>query len=196
MGSKLVHNKWTGPCKVVEVVIEGLVVVIEMEGRTTRSRILCAASLKPFYTRPSDLPHPMENEFAQMAWGADLGLGGYSRLQQHQCTRCWTGGGWSPRPGSRDGSTAAGTSTGWCRTGSWMRSHWTASLRCSWMRFTRCGTCTIQAASRAAPQPETRGRGDAPRRVERGAEKVPDRHESHQAGRGRKGTLGAARAGL
>ncbi|CAN0574572.1 unnamed protein product, partial [Laminaria digitata] len=33
MGPKLVHEKWTGPWKVVDVVFEGLSVVIEMEGR-------------------------------------------------------------------------------------------------------------------------------------------------------------------
>ncbi|CAN0534235.1 unnamed protein product, partial [Laminaria digitata] len=38
MGPKLVHEKWTGPWKVVDVVFEGLSVVIEMEGRVTRSR--------------------------------------------------------------------------------------------------------------------------------------------------------------
>ena len=74
-GPKLVHEKWTGPWKVVEVVLEGLSVVIEMEGRAVRSRTVSTASLKPFYTRPSDLRHPMEDEFAQLAWGADLGLG-------------------------------------------------------------------------------------------------------------------------
>ena len=76
MGSKLAHGKWTGPWRVVEVVIEGLSVVIEMEGRTTRSRAASAASLKPFYMRPSDLRHPIEDEFAQMVWGADLGSEG------------------------------------------------------------------------------------------------------------------------
>ena len=75
MGPKLVHERWTGPWKVVEVVIEGLSVVIEMEGRTPRSRTVSTTSLKPFYVRPADLRHPMEDEFAQMAWGADLGLG-------------------------------------------------------------------------------------------------------------------------
>ena len=60
------------------MVIEGLSVVIEMEGRMTRSRTVSAALLKPFYTRPFDLRYPMEDEFAQMAWGADLGLGGHS----------------------------------------------------------------------------------------------------------------------
>ena len=43
-----------------------------------RARTAYTASLKPFYTRPSDLRHPMEDEFAQLAWGADLGLGGLS----------------------------------------------------------------------------------------------------------------------
>ena len=89
MGPKLVHEKWTGPWKVVEVVIEGLSVVIEVEGRTTRSRTVSAASLKRFYMRLSDFRHSMEVEFAQMAWGADLGPGG-TRLQQHLRTRSWT----------------------------------------------------------------------------------------------------------
>ena len=31
-----------------------------------------------FYVRRSDLRHPMEDEFAQVAWGAGLGLGGLS----------------------------------------------------------------------------------------------------------------------
>ena len=78
MGPKLVHEKWTGPWKVVEVVVEGLSVVIEMEGRATRSRTVSAALLRPFYTRRSDLRHPMEDKFAQRAWGADLELGGCS----------------------------------------------------------------------------------------------------------------------
>ena len=36
-------------------------------------------------------------------------------------------------------------------------SHRTASLNCGLARFTRCGSCTIRAASGAAPLPETRG---------------------------------------
>lgn len=43
-----------------------------------RFRTVSVASLKPLYKRPSDLRHSMEDEFAQMACGADLGLGGYS----------------------------------------------------------------------------------------------------------------------
>ena len=61
----------------VKVVVEGLSTVIEMEGRVLRSRTVFSASFKPFYTRASYI-HPIEFEFAQMAWGVVLGLGGYS----------------------------------------------------------------------------------------------------------------------
>ena len=71
MGPKLVHEKWTGLWKVVDVVFEGL---SGHRDGGPRSRTVSTCSLKPFYTRPSDLRHPMEDEFAQMAWGADLGL--------------------------------------------------------------------------------------------------------------------------
>ena len=36
------------------------------------------ASLKPIYRRSSDLRHPIEDEFAQIAWGADFGPRGDS----------------------------------------------------------------------------------------------------------------------
>ena len=57
--------------------IEGLSVVVEIMGSVTRSRTVSAASLKPFYTRPSDVRHPMGDGFAHMTWGADVGLEGY-----------------------------------------------------------------------------------------------------------------------
>lgn len=63
----MVDEKWTDSWKVVEVVIEGLSVVIEMGVRAVRSRTVNTASLKPFYTRPSDRRPPMEDEFAQLA---------------------------------------------------------------------------------------------------------------------------------
>ena len=43
-------------------------------GEKKRSRTVSVASLKPFYRRSSDLRHPIGDEFAQIAWGADLGL--------------------------------------------------------------------------------------------------------------------------
>ena len=78
MGSKLVHEKWTGPWKVVKIVFKGLSAVIEMEGRKTRTRTVSMASLQPFYRHSSDLQHPIEDEFAQIAWGVDFGLRGDS----------------------------------------------------------------------------------------------------------------------
>ena len=67
------HEKWTGPWKVVNVVRKGLIAVIEMEGRKTRTMTVSMASLKLFYRRSSDLRHPIEGEFAQTACGAGFG---------------------------------------------------------------------------------------------------------------------------
>ena len=47
--------------------------VVRMTGRKERTRRVSAASVKPFYIRPRDLRHPLEDEFAQQAWRADLG---------------------------------------------------------------------------------------------------------------------------
>ena len=63
MGPKLVHEKWTGPWKVVKVVLKVLNAVIEMEGRKTRTGAVSMTSLKPFYTE-------------QIAWGSGFGLKG------------------------------------------------------------------------------------------------------------------------
>ena len=60
------------------MVVEGSSVGIEMGGRATRSRTFSIASLKRSCTQPSDLRPPMKGDFAQMAWEADLDLGGYS----------------------------------------------------------------------------------------------------------------------
>ena len=57
---------------------KGVSTVIEMEGRKKRSRTVSVVSLKPFYRRSSDMRHPIGDEFAQIAWGADLGLKGDS----------------------------------------------------------------------------------------------------------------------
>ena len=48
-----------------------------MEGRAARSSIVSTASVKPFYVMASALQHPMEDEFAQVAWSADLRLEGH-----------------------------------------------------------------------------------------------------------------------
>ena len=73
-GDKLEHEKWTGPWRVKEVLQEGLMLEVEMQGRQLRRRKVSTAAVKPFYTRPENLRHPMADEFAQQAWTADLGL--------------------------------------------------------------------------------------------------------------------------
>ena len=78
MRSKLVHEKLTDSWTVTKIVFKGLSAVIEMDGRKKRSRSVSVASLKPFYRHSSDLRHPIGDEFAQIAWGADLGLKGDS----------------------------------------------------------------------------------------------------------------------
>ena len=45
-----------------------------MSGRRTRRRTVSAAHVKTFYLRPEHLRHAFEDEFAHLAWGADLEL--------------------------------------------------------------------------------------------------------------------------
>ena len=71
---KLVHEKWTGPWKVVSTVTPGLCYRVVLKGRQIRERRASAAHMKPFYVRPANLRHDFEDEYAHFAWGADLGL--------------------------------------------------------------------------------------------------------------------------
>ena len=163
MGPKLVHEKWTDPwkvVKVVKVVIEGLSVVIEMAGRTTRFRAVSDASLKPFYTRPSDLRYPMEDKLAQMAGGADLGLKGnsttaapvYTPLARRRGVSATGVARWEYR-----GRYLDGVASDWVSR----RSPWTASLRCSW------------TLSREVEHVRSEQRAEPPRSHRRGGEKTP-----------------------
>ena len=80
MEPKLVREKWTGPWKVVEVLIQGFSAVIETESGAKRSNMASTSSLKPLYTRISDLRHSMEDDFEQMASRAELELGEHSTI--------------------------------------------------------------------------------------------------------------------
>ena len=73
-GPKLVHEKWTGPWQVTEIIQPGLSMVVRMQGRGERVRRVSAASVKTFHVRPGELRHRLEDEFAQQAWRADFGL--------------------------------------------------------------------------------------------------------------------------
>lgn len=74
MAPWLVHKQLTGPWTAMDVVFECLGVIIVIKGRATRSRTVSTVCLKPFDTKTSGRRHPLEDEFAQFAWGADLGL--------------------------------------------------------------------------------------------------------------------------
>ena len=73
-GKKLEHERWSGPWTIKTVLQQGLSVEVEMEGRHLRRRKVPTSLVKPFYSRPIDLRHPMADEFALQAWLADFGL--------------------------------------------------------------------------------------------------------------------------
>lgn len=61
------------------VVFIWLSAVMEMDGRKKRWYTVSVASLKTlFYALASDMRHTIGGEFAQIAWGADLGHKGDS----------------------------------------------------------------------------------------------------------------------
>ena len=72
--AKLVHDLWTGPWVVQQVVIPGLSLKVKMPGRKIRERTVSAANVKKFHVRPTHLRHPFPDEYSQFVWGVDLGL--------------------------------------------------------------------------------------------------------------------------
>lgn len=73
---------------------QGLSVKDSMQGRKKRRRMVRTSSLGLFHQHPPDLRHPMEDEFAQQVWSADLGLAAsptvaaslYTLLDLHKVT--------------------------------------------------------------------------------------------------------------
>ena len=59
-----------------------------MEGRSTRTRHVSPKGIKPFHSTPSDLRHPLADEFAQFAWSADFGLTAPSVVAKPLYTPC------------------------------------------------------------------------------------------------------------
>ena len=72
--TKLAHEHWTGPWQVTVIEQPGISYQVTMSGRRIRRRTVSAAYIKAFYLRPEHLRHAFENEFAHLAWGADLEL--------------------------------------------------------------------------------------------------------------------------
>ena len=48
--------------------------------RQIRGRVVSAANIKVFHERPEHMRHDSEDEFANLDWGADLGLGSTSTV--------------------------------------------------------------------------------------------------------------------
>ena len=71
---KLLHDHYTAPWLVTQVIRPGQTVEVTLNGRRIRKRTVSAASVKPFYLREKQLRHQFEDEFSHMAWGPDLGL--------------------------------------------------------------------------------------------------------------------------
>ena len=72
-GGKLEHERGTGPWKITKVLNAGLTIEVVMEGRSTQICHVSPKCIKPFHARPPDLRHPLADEFAQLAWSADIG---------------------------------------------------------------------------------------------------------------------------
>ena len=72
--AKLAHEHWTGPWQMTAIEQPGISYQATMSGRRIRRRTVSAANIKTFHLRPERLRHAFEDEFAHLAWGADLGL--------------------------------------------------------------------------------------------------------------------------
>ena len=72
--SKLAHEHWTGPWRVVRTVHPRLSYAVHLNGGSIMRRIVSAADIKPFHDRPVELRHAFEDDFAHFVWGPDIGL--------------------------------------------------------------------------------------------------------------------------
>ena len=71
---KLAHDHFTGPWKVINVLLDRLCFTVQLNGRRVRQRRVVAADIKPFHQRPNHLRLAFEDEFSHLVWSADLGL--------------------------------------------------------------------------------------------------------------------------
>ena len=71
---KLPPGHFTGPWSVERVVREGLSFIARLHGRKVRQRTVSATEMIPFHSRPKEIRHELEDEFAQFGLPPDLGL--------------------------------------------------------------------------------------------------------------------------
>ena len=78
----LAHEHWTGPWRITSIEQPGLSYQATMSGRRIRGRVVPAANIKVFLKRPEHMRPDFEDEFAHLAWGANLGLGSTSTVAE------------------------------------------------------------------------------------------------------------------
>ena len=78
--AKLAHKHWTGSWQVTAVEQPALTYQASLRCRRIRGRTVPAANIKIFHERPERFRHDFEDEFARLAWAADLGLAGTSAV--------------------------------------------------------------------------------------------------------------------
>ena len=70
--AKLSHEHWTGSWQLTTIVQPSISYQVTMSVRRIRMRTVSAAHIKAFYLRPEHVRRAFEDEFAHLAWGADL----------------------------------------------------------------------------------------------------------------------------
>jgi len=110
---KLAHEHFTGPWKVINVLLARLCFTVQLNGRRIRQRRVAAADVKPFHHRPDHLKLDFEDEYSHLVWSSDLGLQSTSvvavplytltsrRVQHHATGSAWT---WEYRGRYQDGA--------------------------------------------------------------------------------------------
>eukprot|EP00752_Nemacystus_decipiens_P008157 g7296.t1 len=63
---KLAHEHFTGPWKVVNVLLSRLCFTVQLNGRRIRQRRVAAGDVKPFHRRPDHLQHDFEDEYSHL----------------------------------------------------------------------------------------------------------------------------------
>ena len=171
--AKLVHEHWTGPWRIPSIEQPGLRYQATMSGRRIRGRVVAAANVKVFHERPEHLRHDVEDEFAHLGWGADVGLGSTSTMAVPLCTL-------TDRKALRDsergwdGHHKDRYQSGAGSDGSRRRRSGTASHRCNWTFSSPYGRRTTTPAA-------GRGRSRHPRRGSETPSRVHGRYRTSQS---------------
>ena len=111
---KLIHDYYTAPWVVANVLRPSQSVEVILKGRRVRKRVVSVASVKMFHLRRKDLRHSFEDEFSHLAWESDLGLADISvaasplytlfdRRVVHKNSHVWN---WEYRGRYQDGSAS------------------------------------------------------------------------------------------